>query len=115
MTEILERFQGCCWFALLDLFTGYHQIPLMEEDMLKTSFVCWEGMYHWTVMPFGLTEAPGTFQRMMKKVLAGVPEARAFIDNISLGAADFDKLLCPLDWVNYRGRSAWCSQTRLPS
>lgn len=93
MTEMLKWFWGCYWFALLDLFADYHQMPLAEEDMEKTLFVCREGTYHWTVMPFGLAGASGTFQRMMEEVLETVPEAQAYIDDISVEAPTFQKLL----------------------
>ena len=47
---------------------GYHQIPMHVADKVKTSFTCRYGTYQFTVMPFGLTSAPSTFQRVMNNI-----------------------------------------------
>ena len=47
---------------------GYHQIPMHVPDRVKTSFTCRYGTYQFTVMPFGLSTAPATFQRMMNTI-----------------------------------------------
>src|SRR2546421_375262 len=67
--ELLERYQTAKWFTSMDLASGFHQVGMVEEDKEKTAFICSEGLYEFNVMPFGLRNAPGTFQRLMDKVL----------------------------------------------
>jgi len=55
-------------FSTIDLFSGFYQIPMFHEDIPKTSFTTMYGNYQFRVMPFGLCNAPGTFQREMNRI-----------------------------------------------
>ena len=66
--EMLQRLDGACIFSKLDMRDGYHQIPMFVDDRQKTAFSCRYGTYQFTVMPFGLSTAPSTFQRMMNSI-----------------------------------------------
>ena len=55
-------------FSTIDLFSGFYQIPMYFEDIPKTSFTTMYGNYQFRVMPFGLCNAPGTFQREMNRI-----------------------------------------------
>ena len=66
--ELLQRLDGAQVFSKLDLRDGYHQIPMVTRDKVKTAFTCRYSTYQFTVMPFGLMTAPATFQRMMNNV-----------------------------------------------
>lgn len=68
--DILDMLQGSRFFTTLDLASGYWQIPVREKDKEKTAFTTGAGLYEFNVLPFGMCNAPATFQRMINKVLA---------------------------------------------
>ncbi|GJR91674.1 reverse transcriptase domain-containing protein [Tanacetum coccineum] len=63
MDQMLERLAGNEFYCFLDGFSGYFQIPIDPQDQEKTTFTCPYGTFAYKRMPFGLCNAPGTFQR----------------------------------------------------
>ena len=87
--EVQDKLAGSTIFSTLDLQSGYWQVPVSPSDQEKTAFCPGPGMglFQFRRMPFGLTGAPSTFQRLMDKVLRGLPFITIYIDDILVHSA----------------------------
>jgi len=72
MDNCIDFFGDAKVFSTLECNSGYWQIPVADEDRYKTTFVCHEGAYHFIHLPFGLSNAPATFQRTIDMILGGL-------------------------------------------
>lgn len=77
--EILDGLGRARYFSVMDLHSGYHQIPLAPESRPLTSFSAGNGYYQFKVLPFGISIAPAAFTRMMSIAFAGLTPEQAFI------------------------------------
>ena len=68
INNLFDWLQGAKVFSKIDLRLGYHQLKIREQDIPKTAFTTRYGLYKYTVMSFGLTNAPAYFMNMMNKV-----------------------------------------------
>ncbi|CAM8942209.1 unnamed protein product [Rhodiola kirilowii] len=99
--QMLERLAGHEYFCFLDGYSGFHQIPILPDDQRKTTFICPYGTFAFRRMPFGLCNAPGTFQRCMMSIFSDYIEKcmEVFMDDFSIHGTSFDDCLTNLSHV----------------
>nr|GEY15875.1 reverse transcriptase domain-containing protein [Tanacetum cinerariifolium] len=98
MDHMLERLAGNQYYCFLDGFSGYFQIPIDPKDQEKTTFTCPYETFAYRRMPFGLCNAPGTFQRCMMAIFHDMIEKtmKVFIDDFSVFENSFQTCLSHL-------------------
>lgn len=99
--DSLDALRGSKWFSTLDLQSGFWQVQMNNSDAEKTAFVTNGGLYQFRVMPFGLCNAPATFQRLMECVLSGLnfEICLLYIDDIIVYSDSFEQHLERLSTV----------------
>ena len=97
----MDHLGGAEFFSTLDLQSGYWQVPLNPEDKHKSAFVTPHGLYQFTRMPFGLSNAPATFQRLMNAVLRGLSPifCLVYLDDIIIFSKSFSDHITQLETV----------------
>lgn len=108
ISDLLEALSGAKYFTTLDLAAGYWQIPMAEEDIEKTAFITAEGSYEFLRMPFGLCNAPATFQRWVNTVFAPMLRLSVlcYIDDILVFSKTFEEHVVHVREVLERLRQA---------
>ncbi|GJS57035.1 reverse transcriptase domain-containing protein [Tanacetum coccineum] len=108
--QMLERLSGNEYYSFLDGFSGYFQIPLAPEDQEKTTFTCPYGTFAYRRMPFGLCNAPATFQQCMTTIFHDTCQdfMEVFKDDFSIFGNSFDSCLNNLSMMQAR-----CEETNI--
>ena len=93
--QMLDRLVGHPHFCFLDGYSGYNQIAIVPEDQEKTTFTCPFGTFSFRRMPFGLCNAPGTFQRYMMSIFYDLAEEvmEIFMDDFTVYGSSFEQCL----------------------
>lgn len=119
--DILDQLGNAKYFSILDLASGFHQIPMTNKDAPKTAFSTPYGHYQFKRMPFGLKNAPATFQRLMDNVLSGLQgnELFVYMDDIVIYATSlkehsvkFNRLMKRLKEANLKLQPDKCEFLR---
>ncbi|CAN6583794.1 unnamed protein product [Malus baccata var. baccata] len=99
--QMLERLAGYAFYCFLDGYSGYNQIVIAPEDQEKTTFTCPFGTFAYRRMPFGLCNAPATFQRCMMSIFSDYVEKiiEVFMDDFSVFGDSFDSCLHNLSLI----------------
>ena len=102
--QLLERISGHPFYCFLDGYSGYFQIEIAPKDQEKTTFTCPFGTYAYRRMPFGLCNAPATFQRCMLSMFSDMVERimEVYMDDITVYGGDFEECLTNLETILQR-------------
>lgn len=108
--QIVEKLSGQKFYCFLDGYSGYNQIPIHPDDQAKTTFTCPYGTFAFRRMPFGLCNAPATFQRCMMSIFSDMvgESVEIFMDDFSIFGQSFESCLGQLESVLKR-----CTETNL--
>ena len=99
--ESLDALSGAQWFSTLDLASGYNQVPVTDRDRPKTAFCTPFGLFEFNRMPFGLCNAPSTFQRLMERLFGDqhCQSLLLYLDDIIVFSSNVDHHVDRLDLV----------------
>ena len=102
--QMLNRLARHPYFCFLDGYLGYNQISIASENLDKTTFTCPYGTFHFIRMPFGLCNAPTTFQRCVMSIFSDLVEEgmEIFMDDFSVYGSSFELCLKNLETVLQR-------------
>ncbi|UYV60862.1 K02A2.6-like [Cordylochernes scorpioides] len=89
--DVMDTLQGSKYFSAIDIKSGYWQVEIEERDKEKTAFTNAHGLYEFNVMPFGLCNAPATFERNMDNVLGNLrwQICLCYLDDVIIYSSDF--------------------------
>ncbi|UYV83011.1 K02A2.6-like, partial [Cordylochernes scorpioides] len=99
--DVMDSLQGSKYFSAIDLKSGYWQVEIEERDKEKTAFTTAHGLYEFNVMPFGLCNAPATFERNMENMLGNLrwQICLCYLDDVIIYSPDFPTHLKRLEAV----------------
>ena len=104
--DYIQKMHVSKFISKMDLSKGYWQIPMAEEDIHKTAFVVPQGHYEFLRMPFGLVNSGTTLVRGLRKLLADVPNANMYVDDVIIHSRTWEEHLKSLKEVFNRFKTA---------
>ncbi|WVZ76261.1 hypothetical protein U9M48_024249 [Paspalum notatum var. saurae] len=115
--DLFDQLQGACVFSKIDLRSGYHQLKIHPSDIPKTAFTTKYGLYEYTVMSFGLTNAPAYFMQLMNSIFMDYLDkfVVVFIDDIliySKTKAEHEEHLSTKMYYDLKERFWWYGMKR---
>ncbi len=119
MEDCVDQVGAAKYVSKFDLLKGYWQVPLSKRAREICSFVTPSGLYSYTVMPFGLRNAPATFQRLMNEVVSGLQGCAVYLDDVVVYSETWEEHLCRIKalfdrlvWANLTVNLAKCEFAR---
>lgn len=97
--DCIDEIGPAKYITKLDMLKGYWQVPLTQQASDISAFVTPDHFLQYTVMPFGMCNAPATFQRLVNKVLGNIPNCRAYLDDIVVYSGDWSTHMATLKEV----------------
>ncbi len=94
--DLSQKLHGCTVFSVVDLVKGYHQVPMAAEDIAKTAIITPFGLFEYLFMPFGLSNAAQTFQRLMDRLFRPLPFVFTYLDDHLIASRNPDEHLLHL-------------------
>ncbi|XP_068215111.1 uncharacterized protein [Palaemon carinicauda] len=106
ITDIIDSVSNTKYLTQIDLLKGYYQIKLTERAKKASAFITPFGLFEYNVLPFGLTNAPATFQRTMQDIIRGLPHVHVYLDDIVVATTTWEEHLRILTSLFERLREA---------
>ena len=94
--DLSSKLHGCRYFSVVDLVKGYHQVPMDEADIAKTAIITPFGLFEYLFMPFGLSNAAQTFQRLMDRLFRPLPFVFTYLDDHLIASVTLEEHFCHL-------------------
>ena len=99
MQSIFARIPKCRYYSVIDLKTGFYQIPLSEESRKYTAFTTEFGLFQFKVLPFGISNGPAEFSRLMRGLFPDHPNIFTFLDDILIATETLSEHMKCLEHV----------------
>ena len=91
--DLIDQVSDASFVTKIDLLTAYFQIPLTDRAQEVSSFTTPDGLYKFKVMPFGMVNAPASFQRLINSIIRDIPHCHAYLDDIVVYSDNFESHL----------------------
>lgn len=104
--DMIDTVSNAKYLTKIDLLKGFYQVPLTERARAMSAFVTPEGHFEYTVLPFGMKNSGSTFQRLANTLIEGLPNVRAYIDDLVIFSSTWEEHIRDLETLMSRLREA---------